>query len=479
MRATPAVLLLMVASLPAAAEEQAAAPSLHEVAAAAERDLEASLKDLAALRESIARERAPLAAELARLEDRLAGLRRRSESASREADTGNLELASLESENKLRRDELVYIGTLLDEFRAGFESKLNVGEQERYEAVTASARGASSDPALPQAEKLAVQLAVVHTAMARLQEAAGGERFEGRAVDPQGRLAEGRFALIGPVALFASSDGQAAGLAMPQTGSTRPAVRPLEAALASHVAAVVRTGTGILPVDATRGAALKDLVQRASLLHLFERGGPIMWPLLFASILALGTVIERLVFLFQEGRRRDGHAVQRMLDGVETGDMEGAVAAGRRSKDFVCRALTDALEHREKSISNALVLAQSLELKRFKRGIPILDTVITLAPLLGLLGTVTGMMNSFALIGGDLNAPSAITGGIAEALIATAFGLGIAITALIPFNYLNSRVEEARHELDAASTRLELLLHQPREAAPVHRQPEPVLAGIR
>src|SRR6185369_5611295 len=127
-------------------------------------------------------------------------------------------------------------------------------------------------------------------------------------------------------------------------------------------------------------------------------------------------------------------------------------------KDFVCRALTYALEHREKSVSNALVLAQSLEIKRFTRGIAILDTVITLAPLLGLLGTVTGMMHSFSLIGGELSAPGAITGGIAEALIATAFGLGIAITALIPFNFLHSRIEEARHEIESAATQLELLV---------------------
>jgi len=84
--------------------------------------------------------------------------------------------------------------------------------------------------------------------------------------------------------------------------------------------------------------------------------------------------------------------------------------------------------------------------------------VITLAPLLGLLGTVTGMMGSFSLIGGELSAPGAITGGIAEALIATAFGLGIAITALIPFNYLNARTDEANHELESAGAQLELLV---------------------
>ena len=69
------------------------------------------------------------------------------------------------------------------------------------------------------------------------------------------------------------------------------------------------------------------------------------------------------------------------------------------------------------------------------------------------------MMGSFSLIGGELSAPGAVSGGIAEALIATAFGLGIAITALLPFNYLNTKLEEASGEIESAATQLELLVH--------------------
>ena len=99
------------------------------------------------------------------------------------------------------------------------------------------------------------------------------------------------------------------------------------------------------------------------------------------------------------------------------------------------------------------------DLKRFHRGLTILDTAITLAPLLGLLGTVTGMIRSFDMLGGsELGAPTAITGGIAEALIATAYGLGIAITALLPLNYLNSREEEARLEMQDAASHIEIHL---------------------
>jgi len=64
------------------------------------------------------------------------------------------------------------------------------------------------------------------------------------------------------------------------------------------------------------------------------------------------------------------------------------------------------------------------------------------------------------LIGGELSAPGAITGGIAEALIATAFGLGIAITSLLPFNYLNTKIEKVSLEIDSASTQLEILLQK-------------------
>ncbi|MBI5433814.1 MAG: MotA/TolQ/ExbB proton channel family protein [Planctomycetes bacterium] len=184
-----------------------------------------------------------------------------------------------------------------------------------------------------------------------------------------------------------------------------------------------------------------------------------MWPLLVASILALGTVLERLLFLANERRKRESKALEQLFEQVESGDIQGAIRAHGPSRDYVVRPLVYALGHREGSLSNALVYAQAKELKRFRRGISVLDTVITLAPLLGLLGTVTGMMGSFSLIGGELSAPGAITGGIAEALIATAFGLGIAITALIPFNFLNTKLDEASHEIESAATQLELIVH--------------------
>jgi biopolymer transport protein ExbB len=208
-----------------------------------------------------------------------------------------------------------------------------------------------------------------------------------------------------------------------------------------------------------RADVFKAFPENVSLIYILKKGGPIMWPLLFASNLALGTVIERVIFLINEQRKRDPQALEKFLATVGQGDRESAVRISNASEFYVVRVLGYALTHNGRALETALLYAQELELKRFRRGIPILDMVITLAPLLGLLGTVTGMMGSFSLIGGELSAPGAITGGIAEALIATAFGLGIAITALIPFNMLNTRVEKVKLEIESAATQLELLMH--------------------
>jgi biopolymer transport protein ExbB len=200
------------------------------------------------------------------------------------------------------------------------------------------------------------------------------------------------------------------------------------------------------------------------MIDMFILGGPIMWPLLVASIVALTVVFERLYFIIQQRRQHDPTTVERMLTSAEKGDFKAAHDIGAKSHGYVAKALTHALGHRDISFSNALLHASSVELQRFNRGISVLDTIVTLAPLLGLLGTVTGMIRAFSLLGAsELGAPTAITGGIAEALIATAFGLIIAMVALLPFNFLNARLEQARQEIENAAAQLEMsiLKHHP------------------
>jgi biopolymer transport protein ExbB len=201
-------------------------------------------------------------------------------------------------------------------------------------------------------------------------------------------------------------------------------------------------------------------------MELFKHGGPIMWPILLVSFLLITVSVERIIFIIREATRRQPEVVEKMLEKVEARDVDGAVELGKKSQDYVARILVYALTHKEHSLGNAFTRAANQELQRFSQGLPTLDTCITAAPLLGLLGTVTGMMNTFgALSGGDIaSAAGQITGGVAEALIATACGLAIAITGLLPYNYLNARLEEARHEVEDASNSLEIIINKSESA---------------
>ncbi len=186
-----------------------------------------------------------------------------------------------------------------------------------------------------------------------------------------------------------------------------------------------------------------------------------MWPLLLTSITALAVVVERILFLLWESRRRDPAVIEKILALVESGQSAKAGEASHASNDPVVLVLGAGLLCHRESYTNAILRKANETLRAYNRGLSTLDTIITLAPLLGLLGTVTGMIHAFGLMGNqELGAPTAITGGIAEALIATAFGLGIAILALIPYNYLIARQEELRHEIEDAASQLEILLAQ-------------------
>ena len=116
-------------------------------------------------------------------------------------------------------------------------------------------------------------------------------------------------------------------------------------------------------------------------------------------------------------------------------------------------------------MAKAMETAATDEIDRMRRHLPILDTIITVSPLLGIFGTVIGIILSFEILGSvGIEEPQAVTAGIAQALITTASGLGIAILSLFPYNYFNSRVEKAAAYIEKYATSLEIVyekLNQP------------------
>ena len=190
---------------------------------------------------------------------------------------------------------------------------------------------------------------------------------------------------------------------------------------------------------------------------LFVKGGPLMWPLLCCSVLSLAVIIERLAFWWRLKRQRNGGAVAAVIRHAESGDFEGALDAGRGTADVAARVLVAGLAEREHGLTETMQVAAGDEIARMKWGLGVLDTIITLAPLLGILGTVLGIIESFDLLGASgIGDPKAVTGGIAQALITTAAGLSVAVVTLIPFNYLITKVQAATKDLETLTTRLEV-----------------------
>ena len=193
--------------------------------------------------------------------------------------------------------------------------------------------------------------------------------------------------------------------------------------------------------------------------YLFLKGGPVMWPLLATSVISLSIVIERLIFLWRQRKRTRPEDVAEILSHVRRGALDQATKLALESQDPVAQVLAQGLLRRKKALSEALMQAASQQSALYVKGISALETIVTLAPFLGLLGTVTGMIRAFGLIGAkELEAPVAITGGISEALIATAFGLMIALFTLVPLNLVGSIHRRVRRRLEHAATELEIEL---------------------
>ena len=196
------------------------------------------------------------------------------------------------------------------------------------------------------------------------------------------------------------------------------------------------------------------------MLELFLRGGPVMWPILLCSLVATTVALERGLFWLRGRRHRDARAVAAILERTDAGDFEGAARLGRESSDAAARVLAEGLAHREHGLSEALQIAAQNEVERMQRGLSVLDTIVTVAPLLGILGTVAGVIGAFESLGGgrlqDPEAIRAVTEGIAKALITTAAGLMVAIPALLVYNGLLSALRRASMRFEQTATSLEV-----------------------
>lgn len=192
-------------------------------------------------------------------------------------------------------------------------------------------------------------------------------------------------------------------------------------------------------------------------IQIFHKGGWIMWPLLVLALAAIAVSIERTMAIRKAASDNDAF-IEELRKRLNAADFEGALQLCDQTPGPVPQLLASGIRTRHLDNASIERAMEELALRQtplLHKRLGVLDTVITMAPLLGLLGTITGMIQSFNVVStAGSSAPTAITGGVAEALIATAAGLTIAIMTLPVYNYLTERVKEIVADMEVRATQL-------------------------
>jgi len=441
--------LVLLALAPLAGAGPAAAqtgPTFVVASSEIDRKLESSLQELGTLRGRIAKEKIPLSKSVSALEDEVLKLRREQERLLEIRDSRTLDLSSLHKEVDSLEDQEDFIDSRLSEFVRDFEGRLDISELAGFEDLTKRAKLAEKDVNLDVVERRERQVQVVQAALVRMRDQLGGHAYPGQALSPDGILTQGTFVALGPTVFYVSDDGETKGLVESQINAADPVVVDLPG-LDGNLAKVARGELASLPVDPTLGKALKSKKAAKSLGDYVEDGGvvgDVIIALGFAALLlTLFKCFEILGFPVAEPRD-----VDEILDEIAGGAMENASRRAERVPGISGEILTTGVEHagEKRGLLEELLFEKILKARpTLERFLPFLAITAAAAPLLGLLGTVTGMIKTFQLITifGTGDAKS-LSSGISEALVTTALGLVVAIPTLILHGALTRM---AKHKL--------------------------------
>lgn len=200
------------------------------------------------------------------------------------------------------------------------------------------------------------------------------------------------------------------------------------------------------------------------MLKLITEGGPLMYPLVACSLISMTLIIERAIFWLRINRNRNKELLHQILELAQKGNFNKAEELSRDSADYIIGIIRKSLSNGNGApVAKTLEIGAYEEVNGMKKYMAALDTIITLAPLLGIAGTVVGIIISFNILGGSITEnPKAITGGIAQALITTAAGLIIAIVTLVPYNYFLTRIDKATQNMESYLTNFQMMYEKHR-----------------
>ncbi len=455
---------LALSALPIFGQEEPAddkGERLIETADGIDQRLVDSENELKALQAAITAEKAPLNAELRELEEQLAEIQREFDKLSREAAIRSLEEEKLKSTIKDREKAAGFVANRFDEYIREFEAGLHIAELQRYEQTLDAAKLVMENRDLAARDRFDVQARVLIASLDRLEELRGGVSYQGSAIDGAGVLGQrgasvaGTFVQFGPYAVFSDTTGELQGFVVQPLGALLPEVVPFN--MPEDNAAVkqlAETGRGSLPFDATLGEALViEQAETGTLLDEIKLGGPVMYPILgLAGLAFLVALYKFLAIIFTPSPSR--RKLAGLITAVSQRDSAKAREVAQAMRGPSGRMLQAGADHMyaPRELIEEVMYEKVLVAKlRVQRMLPFIAICAAAAPLLGLLGTVTGIINTFEMMqlsgGADMEN---VSGGISEALITTKFGLIVAIPTLLLHVFLSRMARRVVDQMEKA-----------------------------
>ena len=428
-------LLLLIASAPALAD-------LDDVREELARNIQASQRELSAVQASIGRERGELAQRLLAAQNRVLDLRERAVAARRLADEETLTLRQIEARLETWREQ------------SRFQSNLLAGFLDRT-----GRRSLSEQGEIELRQNLAIFADHVDAQQARLYPA----WQQGRVVLPEGEIAEGDVLTVGPVAWFRRAEPEQSGLIRRDGNLTRVSLFFSGSAHAG-IESLHQGSAGVVTFDPTLSRALLLAEDDETLWQHLVRGGIWVIPIVLFALFASATAAAKAIWLYRLPVPMPALA-ERVQSALGRGD-EALRAITREvsgpQAELVRVALANQTHEQRDDRLYATLLEQRNKLERWLGAIAMTASI---SPLLGLLGTVSGMIATFkamTLFGaGDARA---VSGGIAEALITTELGLVVAIPALIAHALMSRRVKNYFAQLENDAVHLSQLPARSNEA---------------
>lgn len=402
-------------------------------------ELQSAREELERGRDEIVEEKLPLVRDLRNLKETLQAQQEALRLLERREETIEFELQGLRNESRESADLAHQVDNQVNGFRQEFESGLGPGERNNYEDTLLgldAAHFAEGGDLLDRAE---VQFGFLEQSLDRLESLLGGSSFETEGISESGAVEQGRALAFGPIVFFKSHNGIAAGNLFFGSLSLLAEVQTLDADHKISVENLFDEGESVIRVDPTLGqATLIFDDRRVPFTEELKLGGIWMIPIgFFGTIAFLASILKWIrirgvsipsLSEFERLQKRPPAEWDKQYGGYSKSLLEKLVAAlGRPHK--VGGAELDVAYQEFRFLLN--------------RWLPVIALTAAVSPLLGLLGTVTGMIKTFELISlfgtGDARL---LSGGISEALITTKFGLVVAIPALVLHAYLQRRTKK-------------------------------------